>query len=264
VVNLADVAIMLAFIVVVPYLFLLLPLWAVALVFGVAVLSALYSTLVPMLRWRGATTLVSLGLVGADVALAFRLGVTAPAFLAINDAVLVLVVVGATNLWARSGMKARDVAILAGALAVYDLIVSWQFPVMVTLLERFSQLPLFPMVAWPIGAGGAVPAGSGGVLSRILGVGLGDVLLATVFPLAMRKAFGRAAGLVAMAVTLVAVVAALVLLSAGLVTIGIPLMSFLGPLMVAQYVYWRRTRSGERTVAQYLQAEPWRGTPEPS
>jgi hypothetical protein len=173
VVNLADVAIMLAFIVVVPYLFLTLPLWAVALVFGVAVLSALYSTLVPM-------------------------------------------------------------------------------------------LPLFPMIAWPIGAEGAAHAGSGAVLSRILGVGLGDVLLATVFPLTMRKAFGRAAGLVAMAVTLVAVVGALVLLSAGLVTTGIPLMSFLGPLMVAQYAYWRRTRGGERTVAQYLQAEPWHGTPEPT
>jgi hypothetical protein len=264
VVNLADVAIMLAFIVVVPYLFLTLPLWAVALVFGVAVLSALYSTLVPMLRWRGATTLASLGLVGADVALAFRLGVTAPAFLAVNDTVLVLVVVGATNLWARSGMKARDVSILAAALAIYDLIVSWQFPVMVTLLDRFSQLPLFPMIAWPIGAGEAAHAGSGAVLSQILGVGLGDVLLATVFPLTMRKAFGRAAGLAAMALTLATVVGALVLLSAGLVTTGIPVMSFLGPLMVAQYAYWRRTRGGERTVAQYLRAEPRGSTPEPT
>jgi hypothetical protein len=41
-------------------------------------------------------------------------------------------------------------------------------------------------------------------------------------------------------------------------------MSFLGPLMVAQYAYWRRTRGGERTVAQYLRAEPRGSTPEPT
>ena len=36
--------------------------------------------------------------------------------------------------------------------------------------------------------------------------GLGDVLLATVFPLVMRKAYGRLAGLLAMSLALLAIV----------------------------------------------------------
>jgi hypothetical protein len=256
VVSLTDVAIMLTFIVLVPYLYLTLPLWAVAVVFGLAVLNAIYLTLLPLLRWRWPAASVCFGLVGADVALAVGQGVTSEAFLLVNDIILALVVVGAANLWAQSGMKARDVTILGAALAVYDVIATWQLPVMVDLLNRLSQLPLFPMIAWPIGPGEVPGAGSGDVLSHILGVGLGDILLATVFPLTMRKAFGRSAGLMAVAVTLATVVGALIALEARLVTTGIPVMTFLGPLMIVQYAYWLRARQGERTTWQYLQAEP--------
>jgi len=256
VVSLTDVAIMLTFIVLVPYLYLTLPLWAVAGLLGVGVVSAVYLALQPLLRGRWVAVVLCLGLVGVDVALAVGQGVTGTAFLLVNDTILALVVVGAANLWAQAGMKARDAAILGGALAVYDALATWQLPVMARLLDRLLQLPLFPLFAWPVRRGTIPDIGSPGVLPQLLGVGLGDILVATVFALAMRKAFGRPAGLVAVAVTLATVVGALSLLSSGLVTTAIPVMTFLGPLMIVQYAYWRRARHGERTTRQYLQAEP--------
>jgi hypothetical protein len=45
------------------------------------------------------------------------------------------------------------------------------------------------------------------------------------------------------------------LLDLGLVRRTIPAMVALGPLTVAQYLFWRR-RGPERTTREYLQAEP--------
>src|SRR6476659_9111826 len=88
VVNLTDVAIMLTFIVLVPYLYLTLPLWAVAGLLGVGVLSVMYLALQPLLRWRWAAALLCLGLVGTDVALAVGQVVTGTSFLLVNNAIL--------------------------------------------------------------------------------------------------------------------------------------------------------------------------------
>jgi hypothetical protein len=46
----------------------------------------------------------------------------------VNNTVLVLAVMGVTTLWAQSGMKARDVAMLAGALTFYDLVATSLLP----------------------------------------------------------------------------------------------------------------------------------------
>src|SRR2546423_9781628 len=93
-----------------------------------------------------------------------------------------------------------------------------------------------------------------------LGIGLGDLLLATVFPLVMRKAFGRVAGLVALAGALGTLGALLTLLElaqrAGRsVPATLPAMTPLGPLMVLQYVYWVHRRGPERPTPDYLHAD---------
>jgi hypothetical protein len=41
--------------------------------------------------------------------------------------------VGAANLWAQSGMRARDAAVLAGALTLYDFIFTSQLTLMADL-----------------------------------------------------------------------------------------------------------------------------------
>ncbi len=155
-------------------------------------------------------------------------------------------VVGLTNLWAQSGMRARDAVILGGFLMFYDLTSTWLLPLTNDMMQRLGGLPLSPMFAWTDGSSGG--SGSGTWIS----LGLGDLLLASVFPLVMHKAFGHVAGWAAMAVAMGAICAIILVPVAD----TFPVMIVLGPLMIVQYLYWTRRRGPERTTRQYLQAEP--------
>ncbi len=125
--------------------------------------------------------------------------------------------IGITNLWAQSGMQARAVAILGGVLTVYDLTATTLLPLMSEMITRLAGLPLGPQLAWPSGAGGPAL------------IGLGDLLMAAVFPLVMRRSYGAVAGRVA----LVAAAAT----PAGLLLLPI---STLFPIMVV-VALWRST-----------------------
>jgi hypothetical protein len=111
------------------------------------------------------------------------------------------------------------------------------------LFNRVWGLPFAPLIAWPVGVG------------QWLSVGLGDVLLATLFPLVMRKAFGRSAAVTSLALGIGALVILLLLLDLGVVRVTIPAMVVLGPLIVLHYLFWRR-RARERTTWRYWAAEP--------
>jgi hypothetical protein len=148
-------------------------------------------------------------------------------------------------------MRARDLAVLAGALVVYDFVATSLLPLTDALIDRLAGLPFTPVVAWPTGDG------------RWLGLGLGDLLLATLAPLVLRKAYGRAAGLVALALALGTVGGLLALPALGLFTATFPVMVVLGPLIVLQYAYWARRRGPERTTRQYLRDEPLRAPGRP-
>jgi hypothetical protein len=130
-------------------------------------------------------------------------------------------------------------------LAIYDVIVTWQLTQTADLFSRLFGLPLAPIIAWPLGAGG-----------EWLGIGMGDMLLATVFPLVMRKAFGRAAGIASLAGNLSLIVVLLTVAVVSQLQVLFPVMILLGPLIIVQYAYWRRRCGRERATRQYLQAEP--------
>jgi hypothetical protein len=234
---------MIGVIILVPYLYMALPLWLVMGLLALAMLSILYFAAEPVLRSRLAAWLVVLVLVGTDIWSNLQFGATSISFLIVNNTVLILAVVGATNLWAQGGMKARDVTVLAGVLAVYDLLATSLLPLMSDLLARLASLPFAPLLAW--GAG-----------SNFLAIGLGDLLLATVFPLVMRKAFGRSAGIVAMAINLGVIASLMALIVLVNANVMVPVMTVLGPLMALQYGYWLRRRGHERTTRQYLLIEP--------
>lgn len=244
--NLTDVGFMLGGIVLVPFLYLALPLWLVAGLLALGALSAVYFAAEPVVRpsWAPWAILVLLG--ATEVGALLHVGPRTVPFFAVNNLVMVAAVVGISNLWAQSGMKARDAAVLGGALTVYDFVATAQLPLMGDLIVRVSELPFAPLVAWPVGPDGLW-----------LGIGMGDLLLATVFPLVLRKAYGRAAGLVALATGLAAIVGLFALTE----LVGIeafPVMVALGPLMVVQYGWWARLRGPERTTWEYLRAEPTR------
>jgi hypothetical protein len=195
---------------------------------------------------------VVLAAAGEGAALA-RSGPTSTAYFVVNNLVLVIGVVGVANLWAQSGMKARDAAVLGAALAVYDLVATSHLPLMRELFERVAALPFAPIIGWPVG-----PDGSW------VGIGLGDLLVATVFPLVMRKAYGRPAGLAALLACSATIAAVFALSLLGAVAI-FPVMALLGPVMVSQYAWWVWRRGAERTTRQYLQTEPLRDpTPAPA
>ncbi|HMA38272.1 MAG TPA: hypothetical protein VKY74_27745 [Chloroflexia bacterium] len=237
--NLRDISVMIAGIVIVPYLYLLLPLWLVLGLLVLSMISILYLLWEPLLHARPAIWVATLVCVGGDLLATWLLGSTHPVAQAINDGLIVLAVVGVTNLWAQSGMRARDVTILGGILAVYDFTATSVLPLMGEMMTRLAGLPLAPQVIW----------GSGPTQALI---GLGDLLLAAVFPLVMRKAFGRPAGLIALLLA-AATIGGLFLLP---ITTIFPVMVLLGPLMIGQYLYWARRAGAERTTWQYLQAEP--------
>ncbi|HEX6510457.1 MAG TPA: hypothetical protein VF221_22745 [Chloroflexota bacterium] len=242
VMTLGDVAVMIGATIVVPYLYLRLPLWLVAGLFALGVLLVLYTMAEPVLHARWAIWLVALILLATDMGTNARFGATSLPFLLANNVVLTLVIVGVANLWAQSGTKARDVALLAGTLGIYDVIATSFLPVTNDLFHHLAGMPLTPMLAW----------GSG---SNQLGIGLGDVLLATVFPLVMRKAFGRTAGLVAAALSLCAIALMATALALLDIRAAIPVMAALGPLMLLQYRYWMRRQGSDRTTWQYVRAE---------
>jgi hypothetical protein len=111
------------------------------------------------------------------------------------------------------------------------------------LIARVAELPFAPLLVWPVGSDG-----------QWLGLGLGDLLLATVFPLVMRRAYGTLPGVAALGLGLGGIVGVLALAHVEVVTL-FPVMVVLGPLMVLQYAWWARRRGPERTTWEYLQSE---------
>lgn len=241
--NAWDITFLMAGILIIPYLYLLLPLWLVTAVLCLETGSLIYFIGEPLVGARPVLWLLAIVLVAADVAAAVIYGVHSSVFYVVNNLVLVLVVVGCSNIWAQGGMQARHAAVLAAYLAVYDLIFTALLPVTDDLFARLAGLPFAPLFAWPAGTEG-----------RWLALGLGDVLLAAVFPLVMHKAFGRRAGPAAVLLALAVICLLLGIPAAGLPLATFPVMVVLGPVMIAQYLFWIRRRRTERTTVEYLSA----------
>ncbi len=241
VMNLWDVTFMMASILIVPYLYLLLPLWVVTALLALATASVIYFVLEPVVRAKIILWLLTLGLILADIATVISFGTHSRIFHIINNLILVLVIIGVSNVWAQNGMKARDAAVLGVALIVYDWLFTSVLPFMSNLFDQVADFPFAPLVAWPIGSD-----------DQLLAIGLGDLLLATVFPLIMRKAYGQRAGLIALLVAFSALITVLALPVMGHLQGIFPVMVVLGSSMLLQYLYWHRQLGAELTMWQYL------------
>ena len=241
--NRTDVVIMLVALVTVPYVYLVLPAWVAAAFLAVGVVSVLSTGLQPVLQARRARWAIVATLVGFDILLAATQGARDSRFLVVNDLVLLGVVVGTAVLWAQGGMKARDLALLVGGITVYDVFATTQASVMADIARQLSSIPFVPFVAW-------------GTPEQGLALGLGDLLVAAVFPLVMRKAYGRTAGRVGLASSLATVVSMLTVLYLASDAPMVPAMVVMGPVMLAQIAWWARRHGAERTTWQYLRAEP--------
>ncbi len=238
----SDIVIMSALVVAAPLAYLALPKSAVAAVFGVVVFAAVQLALAPLLGGR--LSALAAALLCSAVAAAWLLH-HAGATEVLNDAALAVAVVGVANLWVQSGMRASQITAFAVLLTGYDLTATSLTTVMSRFADEVSGIAFAPQF---VIATGRAP----------LGIGLGDLLMLVLFPLAAVKAFGRAAGLVA-AVAAVAVTAvAAVLLGLGALGAQVPLLTLLGPVICVQYLLWRRAGYRERTVAQWRAGTPAR------
>jgi hypothetical protein len=244
VINLRDVAVMVAGIILIPFFYWLLPTWIVAGLLLLVGMSLIYFLIEGMLPSRYVCWIAAIILTAADLWAYWNFGGNSPEFFMVNNFVQVLLVIGIANLWAQSGMKARDAAILGLVLIAYDFLFTSVLSLMGEFFVRLHDSPFSPMVAWSTGVG-----------EKWLAIGLGDLLLAALFPLVMRKAFGRVAGLTAILSSLFALGAVAILPILGLLEETFPVMVVLGPLMAIQYFYWRHQKGGERTFREYLQAE---------
>lgn len=221
--GLADVAFAFVAIIIVPILYLVLPTWFVAGLLVLTTFSLIYFLLEPVLP-RLLVWVLSALLVGGDLLAGWQFGMTHPVYLAINNLIVILSVISIANAWASSGTKARDAAVLGAVLILYDFIATAQLSMMGDLFTRLSGLPLAPILAW----------GNGETYAAI---GLGDLMMLTLFPLTLWKGYGLRAGLIALGIGF----AALVLLFVLPITTIFPVMVLLGPLMVIQYLWWRRS-----------------------
>jgi hypothetical protein len=229
----SDVLIIFVMIILVPFLYVVLPVWGAFILLSLAFISILTSTLHPLFRHRTITWGVTLLLFGGNIAVWHMLGVTHPMSQLLNNSLIVIVVIGTVNTWAQAGMKAPHAVLLGVLLIVYDYIATAQTSMMGDVMQRLNALPFAPMLAWGEGHTAAV-------------LGLGDLLMVTLFPLVMLKGFGRSAGVLSLAIGIC------VLLALPLVAIGtlFPVMVVLGPVMLLQYLAWvwhqHKIRGGSR------------------
>ena len=235
VLNMWDMAIIAGIIVVVHILNVVLPLWVVVGIIVSISIGLLHLMLTPMFSSTRLVWSLVLILTLLDVVTLYWFGLFSMAFILANSLVQTIIVVGVTNLWVQGGVKARDVVILALILALFDYVATSRLSLMNDVIDRLTAIPFAPLIA---------------------GLGFGDILMAALFPLVMRKAFGVSAGIVAIGLTLFVSVLVLGLIELEWISTFIPMMVVFAPLMLLQYLYWHWQRGSERTMVQYLQAEP--------
>ena len=241
-----DVAVVCVGVVLAPLLDLALPTPAVVAVFGVVLGTAVQFTLAPLTGGRWAWLLAA-----AAVAGTLALHGRPTAVMAATDLLLLVAVVGVANLWVQSGMRSAHVAALAAVLAGYDLVASTLTSVTVRFAAEVQGRPFAPQLAL---TRGALP----------VSLGLGDLLLLVLYPLAAAKAFGRRAALLAAAVGLTVVSTVSLLFATHVLTSGFPLLTALGPLIVAQHLYWAQRQGRERTWAEWRSGAMAAAPPNPA
>jgi hypothetical protein len=111
-------------------------------------------------------------------------------------------------------------------------------PLMTQFVDRVATLPLAPMLVWGLGKGQ-------------VGIGLGDMLVMSVWTLVAEKAFSARAGLVAAGLSLACVFGLFMAFWLDVVNRPLPAMVVLGPAIAGHYARLIRQSKKERTFAAY-------------
>jgi hypothetical protein len=253
--NGRDVLVLFAFIGTLPVLYLAVPRVALACFLCVTFASAMhigYRPVVPgAVLWPGIAALLS-----ADIVLAAVSGTSTgswQAYWAVNSVIVMLTVAAVSNLYIQGGMRLVHVAWFALGLAVYDPVFTFVFPVTDKLADRFDGFALDPSMGFQLGP-------------NTQNIGLGDLLVFTLFVLAAYRGYGRRAALASVAAVIAFGCVAPIALSAvasALSTEGgfvIPVQTFFGPAAFMLYLWFAKRetvpRPGRKAPAPALSTAP--------
>ncbi len=245
--NPRDIGILLFFILALPLLYLILPSYVLTGFLVLTFVSALYMALRPFMLSRYLWPLI-LVLIVANIAVTEMLLGTRQGwqlYWVLTDIVVLIAAVGVSNLYVQGGMRLRHIAWFALILAFYDAFFNLVIPISQKLADRFEGQPLDPSIGFTLGVFNA-------------NIGIGDLLVYSLFIIAAYKGFGRKGVISSFAIiaifgALMPALSPLVISSFVRQNIGIavPAQAFFGPAAVITYWLLSR-RSPERSMAQWM------------
>ena len=248
--NARDVVILLIFIGILPFVYGWLPDTLVTCLLAVTFASALYIGYRPLLGSVGIWLGIGL-LFGFNIWSSHHLMGTIPGWQLwyTEQSIMVgLSAIAVCNMYLQGGMKLRHVAWLSLGLAGYDVLFASYYPLTGELIARYITHPLTPVVGMRFG-------------EVDYAVGLGDLLVYSLFFVAAYKAYGARAAKIAAAVIVVmggfatAFIPFLFNFSNANLDILIPAQSVFGPVAFLTYLWMKRHYGRERTMAEYLASQ---------
>jgi hypothetical protein len=244
--NGRDIVILMTLIVVLPFLYAVMPAWLItcflALTFA-ASLSIGYRQVVGALPvWLGIGVLLGANIWESHTMMGSVAGWQL--WWVELDILVLLGAIAVANLYVQGGMRLQHVAWFGLALAVYDVGASLGINVTAVLVEKFIGAPLDPTFGMRFNVNN-------------YGIGIGDLLFYALFVTAAYKAYGRRAARLAFGVMLVfgAAAPALIPLAVTLIDfrndILIPSQAFFAPAAFVLYLWLKHRYGQERTMAEF-------------
>src|ERR1039457_1800766 len=233
----SDVIVMSVMLISMSLLYPHLPTIAIASIFGLVFTTILNSTLTAVLGGPRAimTTALLLGLAIVSWVSHENLIMSSA-----SDVVLLACIIGIANTWVQTGASCRHICALVVVLTGYDYLATWVTVLTRVLTERLNGIPLAPILVLPFG-------------KAQIAIGVGDVLVATVWPLVLTKSYGRGHAAVGATIGISAIAATLAANGIGWIPQGrdFPVLVLLGPAILLHYLIAFRSNRTERTVAQW-------------
>ncbi len=244
--NGRDIAILLAFIIALPFLYGVLPFWALTSFLVITFASSLSIGYRPVLGGRLVWLMIGL-LIGANIWTAHNmLGTVAgwQLWWAELDVLVIFGAIAVANLYMQGGMRLQHVAWFGLALAVYDVASSQAIHVTNKLVQEFLGAPLDPSMGMRFGVDN-------------YSIGIGDLLIYSMFAVAAYKAYGRVGARLGL-ILIVVFGAAAPSLTPILINfvdarsdILVPSQAFFAPAAFLCYLWLKRRYGRERTMAEY-------------
>ena len=244
--NGRDIAILLALIIALPFLYAIMPGWLLTCFLAITFSAALSIGYRPVFGAGPVWLCIGL-LLGANIWQSHTMMGSVigwQVWWVELDILVLFAAVAVANLYVQGGMRLQHVAWFGLALAIYDVLSSLVINVTAKLVEEFIGGPLDPTFGMRFNVNN-------------YGIGIGDLLFYALFVIASYKAYGRAAARLALTVMVVFGAAAPSLFPLIITLIDfrndilIPSQLFFAPAAFLCYLWMKHRYGRERTMAEY-------------